>query len=307
MGQIRERLYNFNLTFGLFCIMPFISRLPDSIGRILLMLRTIFRFFFSDYRAYVNRPGLKKIAIKNLSETFNIERKIAKRKIFRLMYLEVIGEKNGFLLDKYSLPTLNTQFYIEGIDMLHAALKKGRGVIFTTIHSGDTVLFMLFLGLMGYDIYGLFDEAIYKGVTTDPLHRFAIVKDQKITGRIGKLYTGKGLMKVYDVLSQNGIVVWMVDLPVQNKKRGKTVDFLGSRILVSDAFWHVALKSGASIIPHVSVYNFKMHRHDVFIGSSIEPSRDTIQDLFNFYDTCIRQYPESWIGWYYLDILKKLD
>lgn len=305
--RLKERFYNFSLTIGLFYIMPLIVRLPDSIGKKLLKLRAFVRFAFGNYRAYVNRPDLKRIAIRNLSETLKVEEKIAKRKIFKLMLLEVIGEKNGFLFDKYKLSTLTEQFCIEKLDILKTALEKGRGVIFTTIHSGDTVLFMLFLGLMGYDIYGLFDEAIYKGVTADPLHRFAILKDKKITGRIGKLYTGKGLRGVYDVLSRNGIIVWMVDLPAQNKKRGKMVKFLGSSILVSDSFWHVARRSGASIIPHVSVYNFKIHRHDVFIGSPIEPSRDTINDLFNFYEPYVRQYPESWLGWYYFDMLKKAD
>lgn len=307
MGQIREKLYNLNLNIGLFYIMPFIIRLPDSVGNLLLKLRAIIRFFFSDYRAYVNRPGLKKIAISNLSETLKIERKIAKRKIFRLMHLEVIGEKNGFLFDKYTLSTLKNEFYIEGLDMLHMALKSKKGIIFTTVHSGDTVLFMLFLSLMGYEIYGLFDGAIKNKPILGPLHRFAVLKDKKITGKIGKLYTGKGTRRIFDVLSKNGIIVWMVDLPIQNKKREIVINFLGSRISVNNTFWHLAQKSGALIVPHVSIYNFSMEKHEVYIGRPVDISNDTIQDLFNFYEPYIKKHPESWLGWYYFDMLKKMD
>lgn len=307
MGQIREKLYNLNLNISLFYIMPLIIRLPDSIRNLLLKLRTIIRFFFSDYRAYVNRPGLKEIAIRNLSETLNIERKIAKRKIFRLMHLEVIVEKNGFLFDKYDLSTLKNQFYIEGLDMLNRALEKKKGVIFATVHSGDPFLFTLLMSLKGYDIYGLFDGAIKIRPISGPLHRFAVFRDKKMTGKIGKLYTGKGTRRIFDVLSNNGIIAWMVDLAAQNKKREIVINFLGSRISVNNTVLSVAQKTGALIVPYVSIYNFSMEKHEVYIGRAVDTSSDTIQDIFNFFEPPIKRHPESWLGWYYFDMLKKAD
>lgn len=306
--KLREKIYNLSLTVGLFYLMPIFVRMPEPLMNFVLKLRALIRFTIGSYRAYVNRNGLKQLAVKNLSETLGLERRLAIRKVFRLMQLEVIVERNGLLLDKYKASTMERYFCINGLNILDVELRKQKGIIFTTIHSGDTLLLMLYLSFMGYNIYGLFDGAIENEAISkiSPLHRFAVLKDKKITGRIGKIYMGKGTRKIFDVLYSNGIIVWMVDLPAQNKKREKIVNFLGTSISVSDAFWHVAKRSGASIIPHVSIYNFKMRRHDIYIGYPIDTSIDTIQKLFDFYEPYVRQYPESWLGWYYLDMMKKL-
>ncbi len=306
--KLRERIYISSIYAGLFYFMPVMIKLPNSLARFFLRLKAWFRYTRGTYRSYINRDGLKNIAIKNLAETLGLDEKVVGRKVHQLMQLEVFAEREGFLFDKYTLASIENRFIVKGLEILDQELRKKGGIIFVTIHSGDTVLFMLYLSLRGYNIYGLFDGAILdKNMVkekVDPLYRFALLKDKKITGRIGKLYTGQVMYRIFDALRENGIIVWMIDLPVQNRKRETVIDFLGSKVRVNNSFWTVAAKSGASIVPFINIFDFDKNKHLAYIGSPIDVSKNIIQDIFYFYEPYIRQYPESWLGWYFFDMWK---
>ena len=95
MKSIRESFYKTALELGLFYLMPIVVRLPKSLSRQILKLKAATRFLLGSYRAYVDRPGLKDIAISNIIETLKTD-KISRRILYRLMQLEVFAEKNGF-------------------------------------------------------------------------------------------------------------------------------------------------------------------------------------------------------------------
>lgn len=303
MKKLRIILYNISLELGLFYLMPIAIRLPAPLSKLLLKLKTGTRFLLGNYKAYVNRPGLKKIAIRNLSDTLGIDKRSAAMKLYRLMQLEVFAERNGFLLDTYTVSRLEDRFTIHGLKILENELQKRKGVIFATVHSGDTLLLMLFLSLKGYKIYGLFDREIQYRDAQNPLEKLARLKDEKITGKIGKLYAGKGMMGLFDVLRENGIIVWMVDLPALDTKRKTIVNFLGRNVAVNNSFWEIAAKTGASLLPHINLYDHRDDRHVIHIGPPVDFTKNTIQELFYFYESFIRESPESWIGWYMFDML----
>lgn len=304
MKSIRESFYKTALEFGLFYLMPVVVRLPKSLSRQILRLKAATRFLLGSYRAYVDRPGLKKIAISNIIETLKTDKKSAGRILYRLMQLEVFSEKNGFLLDSYTLSDMEACFNIYNMERLDKEVKKGRGVIFATIHSGDTLMLMLYLALRGYKIYGLFDSNIQYKETKNALESLAKLKDRKIDGKIGKLYTKKGLTRLFDVLDENGIIVWMVDLPAPNPKRRTVIDFLDKKISVSNSLMEVADRTGASVLPHITIYDGRHDRHNVFVGDPLCPETGSVQDLFNFFEPYTRRYPDSWLGWYIFDMLK---
>lgn len=304
MRSFRDLIYNASLELGLFYLMPVATRLPSPFSKMLLKLKAGTRFFLGSYRAYINRPGLKKAVIKNLMDTLGIDKSIAKKKLYRLMQLEVFAEKHGFLFDRYTESDLENRFVINGLEILDNELRKGKGVIFTTVHSGDNELFILFLSLKRYNIYGLYDGSLQHKESGSPLEKFARLKDHKITGRVGKLYTGKSMRGVFDVLLRNGIILWMVDLPAANIKRKTTVDLIGKKIAVDNSFWATAFKTGASLLPYINIYDCRNDRHIIHIGRPIDFTRNTIQDLFSFYEAYIKESPESWIGWYIFDKLR---
>lgn len=303
MKKLRDLIYNISLEFGLFFLMPFIIRLPEPYHRFFLRLKSYLRFSIGSYRAYVDRPDLKRFAIKNIADTLGVDESVARGKLYRLMQLEVFAERNGFLLDVYTASDLENRFTIHGIELLKAELKKGKGVIFATVHSGENDLFMLFLSLKRYNIYGLYDGNIQYKKINNPLEKFAKLKDHKITGKIGKIYTGKGMKKLFDVLKGDNIIVWMVDLPSRNIKRKTTVDFLGKKIAVDNSFWETALKTGASLVPYMNIYDYRKDRHDIYVGAPVDFNKNSIQDLFCFYEAYVKESPESWIGWYIFDML----
>ncbi len=303
-NKFREWLYNTSLTVGLFYFLPFVVVLPGPVSTMLIRLKAWLRYYFGTYRAYVNRPKIRDIAIENMMHTLGVDREEASKRIKRLMYLEVMAEADGWLLDKYNISSLEKRFSIQNIDNLNKELLRRKGIIFATIHSGDTVLFMLYLALMGYNIYGLFDRAIEDEGLNSPLIRFARVKDSKITGKIGKLYAGQRITELVGVLKKNGIVVWMIDLPPASPKRSNTVRFLDRNLCINNSFWELTEKTGASLLPHISVFNHKNDIYDVIIGEPVKLSDSNIQRLFDFFEPYVREHPESWIGWYILDWLK---
>lgn len=304
LRRLREYIYQRSLAAGLFLLIPVAIRLPAALSDMLMRLKAAVRFSLGSYRAYVNRPGLREIAVKNFMDAFGTDREAAKRAIRLTMRLEVYSERNGFLFDSLTLPELEKEFAVEGLENLDRALKHGTGVVFATVHSGDTVFFMLLLALKGYNVYGLFDGGIMERPSSNPLERLAKLKDDKITGRIGKLYAGKGLKATLDALRGNGIIIWMVDLPAGSSKRKTLVNFLGSNISVDSSFCEVAARCGSVILPHVSAYDHGKGRHVVRIGEPLEPDKSAVPELFGFFEERVREYPESWIGWYIFDLLQ---
>ena len=56
----------------------------------------------------------------------------------------------------------------------------------------------------------------------------------------------------------------------------------------------VAGRTGASILPHITIYDGRHDRHNVFVGNP-KSGTGSVQDLFNF-EPYTRRYPDSWLG-----------
>lgn len=303
MTKLRKRLYYASLRFGLFYLMPVVNMLPKPFSVFLLKLKLRLRFSIGSYMAYVQRQGLKEIALKNLTDTLGVDEKTAYGKLYSLMQLEIFAERHGFSFDKYSVSDIANDITVLGLENLDNELKKGKGIVFATIHSGDNELFILFLALKGYNIYGLYDGSLQDKKADNPLEEFAQLKDSKISGKVGKLYTGKGFRGVFRVLSENGIILWMVDLPTGNAKRKTLVNFMGKKIGVDNTFWESAYTTGAALLPYINIYDPVHDKHTIHIGAPIDFTKNTIQDIYCFYESHVKNSPESWLGWYIFDLL----
>ncbi len=304
--KIRLYQYNATLHVSLFAILPLILKMPVTLQKVFLSIRSYLRYRIGSYQAYINRADLKKSTVRNIMNTLGLEQDIAE-KIFRnLMHLEVMIERNSLLLDRFTPEDLSRMIKLEGIGILLEASRKKRGIILPSIHSGDSMIFMLLLHYLGYNIHGLFDSSFIKKKRLSPSERFALLKDRKITSKIGKLYAGSaGLKKVISVLKGGGVVVWMVDLPPGQTKRARTVNFLNCDVSVGTTFWEAARISGASIVPYTMAYNASCDTFTVRFLREFLPTRDSIEDLFSEFETFIINNPDSWIGWYIFDLLKQ--
>jgi lauroyl/myristoyl acyltransferase len=302
-STLRERIYNGSLEAGLFYLIPFIAKLPDPVAELLITMKARIRFLLGTYRSYINRPGLKKAAIRNLAGTLALSDKEATEAIKKTFHLEVIGERYGYLFDRVSTGMLDKHFTINGIENLHNALKKEKGVLFVTIHAGFFELTGLYFSLMGYKIYGLFDGTIQTNEPANPLDKFAKLKDEKLTGRVKRIFTTEGIHVVFETLREQGIIYWLIDVPSQKTRKIKSADFLGKGIATDKGFWTVARKTGAVILPHISLYDFKTKKNQIYIGTPIDPAVHNIQDTFLFFEPFIQKSPENWMGWYYLEKL----
>lgn len=304
LKKLRNRQYNLSVYISLFFLFPIFIRMPSPALSLFIKVKSYIRYKLGTYRAYIDRRGLKKRTIENISGTLKVDSKTANNIFYQLMYLEVIVERNAFLLDTYRLSDLKKHFLMKGEGNLQGALKKGKGVILPSIHSGDTMLFMLYMSLLGFKIYGFFDGSFLQKENFSPLEKFALLKDQKITTRIGKLYTGSGLKNLYKVLNDNGIIVWMIDLPSQKSKRSGNVSFLGKDIAIDTTFLEISKKTGSALLPCILTYDNKRDIHTIDFKGALEPGEKSVQDLFSLYEPFIIKHPGSWIGWYIFDLFK---
>lgn len=302
-STLRERIYNGLLEAGLFYLIPFINKLPEPVGEFLIKMKARIRFLLGTYRSYINRPGLKKAAIRNLAETLAVSDKEATEAIKKMFHLEVIGEKNGHLFDRFTAENLKKYSTVNGIENLDNAFKKKKGILFVTIHSGFFEVTGLYFSLMGYKIYGLFDGTIQTHEPANPIDKFAKLKDAKLTGRVRKIFTTEGIDVVFETLREQGIIYWLIDVPSQKTRKVKSATFLGKEIATDTGFWTVARKTGAVILPHISLYDFDTKKNQIYIGKPIDPAVNNIQDTFLFFEPFIQKSPENWMGWYYLEKL----
>jgi len=293
-------LYEFYIKISLYCLLPLLGRLPFPLAWKLNRIRGAFRYHIGWYRAYINRPGLKEIAIQNVIQA-GFTRSAAKRIVKDVFVVETGFELEGLLHDKFNADWLEENLLtIHNMSNLINAMEKGKGVILATAHTANFELVELYVALRGIPISGLYGLPQHK--PRNSMERFALERFARISDKIGAIYTSGGLRELYKVLERGECVMWLIDLPAGNNKRSVHVKFMEETISVANSFVTVSAKADAPIVPMISVAR-KRPGYQVFFGRPILPGSSP-QESFSFMESHLRKSPESWIGWYYLDRMK---
>lgn len=301
LGRIRDwDPYEIYLRISLYHVLPLLGRLPFSLAWKLNRLRGAVRYHLGWYRAYVNRPGLKEIAIQNVIRA-GFNRSTAKRIIKDAFCIETGFELEGLLHDKFGVDWLEKKMLtIHNMSNLINALKTRKGVILATAHTANFELVELYLALKGIPISGLYGLPQHK--PRNSMEQFALERFARISDKIGAIYTSGGLRELYKVLERGECVMWLIDLPAGNNKRSVNVKFMEETISVANSFVTVSAKADAPIVPMISVAR-KKPGYQVFFGKPLLPGTAP-QEAFSFMESHLRNSPESWIGWYYLDWMR---
>jgi len=300
--SVRSWIYELSSYIGFFVYIPLISRLPKRLSDFAVGIKAGFRFRLGSYRGYVDRANLKHIAIRNMMSALNINEKVATRKIKKFMLLEVFAERDGYIADELTESDMECRYHISGIENLEKALKIGKGVIFSTVHAGNIGQIGLLLSLKGLDMYSLCDGGLLRKQNGRAIELFAKLRLEKVRGNTGLLYSGIQSKECLSVLKNNGVILWMADVPPTHPKRSQTIQLFGKSIVVNSSFWDLAKKRGVPIIPNITVFDSRLGKYHLIIGHPVDTHNGSIQDMCNFFQQHLDASPESWAAWGIFDL-----
>lgn len=183
-----------------------------------------------------------------------------------------------------------------GKDNLDVALKEGKGAIILLAHFGFRKLILPALGYEGYKVNQIAAKPISWQIKGE--HGAAHRKIMDVEFKCEKslpvnfIYTDESLKLIFKALSNNEIIVTTVDGFVGQKRIG--VRFLNCTANFSPTAIHLALKTGASILP-AFVVRQKDNLHNIIIERPLslntkKGKEDVIQEAVNEYKSILEKY-----------------
>jgi KDO2-lipid IV(A) lauroyltransferase len=184
---------------------------------------------------------------------------------------------------------------VKGIENLHGALEKGKGVIALGAHIGNFMMVGTRLGIDGYPFHVLFrlphDERIHRII-----ERIASSFHQRVISSVPRR---AAVRRVLEVLRQNEIVFILAD----NLKRGRVqTRFFGQPVRSARGPVSLALRSGAALLPVYLIRNYQGEL-ELVIDPEIHLSRNgnltsdiicNTRRIIVFLESLVRRYPDQW-------------
>ncbi len=185
---------------------------------------------------------------------------------------------------------------VKGIENLHDALKKGKGVIALGAHIGNFVMAGTRLGIDGYPFHILFRIPADKGVQSF-VEQYI---DSSFYLKLIPSHPRKmAVRRVLEILRRNEIVFILAD----NLKKGKVpTSFFGQPVRSPRGPVSLALRSGAVVLPVNLIRNYQGGL-DLIIDPEIPISRNgnvaadivcNTRLLTVYLEDLVRRYPDQW-------------
>ncbi|MBL0741264.1 lysophospholipid acyltransferase family protein [Chryseolinea lacunae] len=253
----------------------------QGLGRIAYTFATKTRHQVLDHLAFAYGPELTPSQVKKMA-----------KKVFRML-----GANTGEMLRATrvkDLAGLEAFLTTEGLEHYEVATKKGKGVIFLTLHMGAFDLQVSNMALRGLNpnIIGtpLKDERL-NALLWDYRNKYGAVAIER----------GRETFRLIKVLKSGGSVALLIDQDTKVKSR--FVNFFGKPAATPVGATVLALKTGAAVVP-TYVYlgaDGLQHMHilpEVPMKITGDDEVDMVyntQVLTNFIEATIRQHPEQWV------------
>jgi KDO2-lipid IV(A) lauroyltransferase len=211
--------------------------------------------------------------------------------------------------------TARTARSIVGREHLDAALARGRGAVVLSHHFGMFRLNVTALCEAGYPVCSIvLRGSDYAGQTHDAVAEAIVRRKIVVDKSMGSsIYLRRGAVfgQMVAILRRNQVL----GIAADGMASGHFVDvaFLGGRIALPAGPAWLALRSGAAIVPMLSVLEGLAH-HKIVIHPALYcqgRSRQAVVDLVRAYATILddytRRYPWAWWSWRRLDIGRDPD
>jgi KDO2-lipid IV(A) lauroyltransferase len=255
--------------------------------------------FFGNVAYYVAIAGAKS-AKENLKKCFPEKSdKDINRIVKKIFCLEA---KNFFELANF--PRMNSKFiksiaFVEKIDVIQESIKRGKGILFASAHTGNWEIAAAIMTEMGIPV-NVVAKKIYIDGLNDMLVGYRKSKNVKVILR----ETSDSGIKLLRALKRGETIAMLIDQDVD--VHGVFVDFFGQKAWTSSGLAVLALKTGTDVYvafdQRIGEYN---HKTVVNGPINIEKTGDFEKDVEKLTQTAtsileehIRQYPDQWV-WFH--------
>ena len=235
--------------------------------------------------------------IKHLTMVYGDEK--SPGEIYR-MAKEVFRNLGRNMADAFRLPCYNADnidniVKSHGLENLHRALQKGKGVLALTGHIGNWELMGSYLARKGFTV-NVVGAPIYDARLDE------LVVNNRIQGGLKYIARGSATREIIRALRRNEIVGLLIDQDTRHVD-GVFVDFFGKKAYTPVGPVVLALKTGAAVVP-MAVHIKKDNTHFVEVKPELELTITENQDynrihntqiLSNAIEKFIRHYPTQWV------------
>lgn len=236
----------------------------------------------------------RKVILSNLKRVYGDDLPAPKEKLLHEIYKNFTYLWMEFLqIGRLRREEIDQHINMHGIELVDAALKEGRGLIFMSGHYGNFEWIGQYFSMKGYAVSG-----IAKRQSNPYVNK--LVEDIRSINGVKFIYTKKAMRDGLSLLARNEILAIVADQ--DGRKRGVFIDFLGqpSSTPAGPAVFH--LRSGAPILMVISVRKaygeFDAFIEPIYAG---EPQAETdelvhliTQKHGSVLEKWIRKYPEQW-------------
>jgi KDO2-lipid IV(A) lauroyltransferase len=192
----------------------------------------------------------------------------------------------------------NTQGWIrtEGLDYYLAARARGKGVLVVTGHLGAWELSSFYHSLMGYPM-GMVIRRLDNRPLDEYVNNIRCLHGNRV---LHKDDFARGLLTAMRDEQTVGILMDTNMTPPQ----GAFVDFFGKQACTATGLAHVALKTGAAVLPGFMLWEEGERRYVLHFGPELVFERTgndaadilaATQKCTQAIETWIRRYPEQWL------------
>jgi KDO2-lipid IV(A) lauroyltransferase len=227
------------------------------------------------------------------------------------------------LIEIFLIPLIDQEYLkkyirIEGMEYVHEALARGKGVVCAGMHEGSWELYNIISANLGLPFFLFVRNQRYPRLNK-LLNEYRVQKGCKIIQRrerlpqsprkggrmveesqVNELY---GVRKLIEALKNNEAIGMTVD---QGGKSGTLVDFFGQQASMASGAIRFALKYGATILPSFLIRQKGAH-HKIIVdppftltttGDFEKDVRDNLQRLIANFERHIAEHPAEYL-WSY--------
>ena len=287
--RIRRHL-RYTIVYRFVQVLIFLSRIMPRIAWLKLCgLMGRIAYYFASETRHLTR--------KHLTMAFGKEKSPDEIKALTKKVFEYLGKNGGDILRATkveNLEQLEEFLVVSGYDNFIKANKKGKGVIFLTLHMGAFDMQVSTMALKGLNpnIIGtpLKDERLNE-LLWDYRNKYGAVAIQR----------GRETFRMIKVLKSGGSVALLIDQDTKVKSR--FVNFFGIPAATPVGATVLAMKTGAAVVP-TYVYlgkDWKQHMEilpEIPLTITGDDEADMVantQVLSNFIEDTIRKHPEQWV------------
>jgi KDO2-lipid IV(A) lauroyltransferase len=237
----------------------------------------------------------RRIALENLAHAFPSRSPAERRAIAKSMFAHfgaVVFELLRF--NSLSDDEMKALMEVEGVERIHAAHAKGKGMFFVTGHFGYWEM-----QAITHPFHSPTIAVMARPLDNPKLHEWLEHLRTMTGNRV--IYRQGALRKVLREVNANNAVAILIDQHIHTSE-AVTVDYFGRPVATTSALAALALRTGADVIPVFTLplpggrYRFIYdHPVDPPPADSPDPVREFTQRCTDVLEMYVRRNPELWL------------